>query len=153
MKSIDNHLKTISQMISHPSNDQNLLNYFSRIASKFPRGQWITPLKWCFANLHNLCVDITSRITLTHWDQDELTALLQATFSNAFSWKKMHEFQLKFHCRRCSNCIFILDLTSGFNGFGKDNCKTRRESLKFWDLVWLILEILRYLHCLNVEKS
>ena len=37
----------------------------------------------------------------------------------------------------------ILDLTSGFNGLGKDNCKTRRESFKFWDLVWLILEILQ----------
>ena len=24
--------------------------------------------------------------------------------------------------------IFILDLTTGFNGLGKDNCKTGRES-------------------------
>ena len=47
-------------------------------------------------------------------------------------------------CRRCSNYIIILDLTPGFNGLGKDNCKTRRESLKFCDLVWLILEILQY---------
>ena len=47
-------------------------------------------------------------------------------------------------CRRCSNHIFILDLTPGFNGLGKDICKTRRESFKFWDLVCLILEILRY---------
>ena len=28
-------------------------------------------------------------------------------------------------CRRCSNYIFILDLTPGFNGLGKGNCKTR----------------------------
>ena len=39
---------------------------------------------------------------------------------------------------------FILDLTPGVNGLGKDNWKTRRESLKFWDLVWLILEILLF---------
>ena len=32
---------------------------------------------------------------------------------------------IKIACRHCSNYIFILDLTSGFNGFGKDNCKTR----------------------------
>ena len=38
-----------------------------------------------------------------------------------------------------SNYIFILDLTSGFNGFGKDNCKMRRESFKFWDFVRLII--------------
>ena len=48
--------------------------------------------------------------------------------------------------RRCSNYIFILDLTPGFNGLGKDNCKTRRESFKFCDLVRLILEILRYIY-------
>ena len=35
-------------------------------------------------------------------------------------------------------------LTPGFNGLGKDNSKTRRETFKFWDLVRLILEIWRY---------
>ena len=48
-------------------------------------------------------------------------------------------------CRRCSNYIFILDLTPGFIGLGKDNCSTRRETVKFGDSVRLILEILRYL--------
>ena len=47
-------------------------------------------------------------------------------------------------CRHCSNYIFILDLTPDFIGLGKDNCKTRRETFKFGDLVRLILEILRY---------
>ena len=47
-------------------------------------------------------------------------------------------------CRRCSNYIFILDLIHGFNRLGKDNCKAGRESLKFWNLVRLILETLRY---------
>ena len=42
-----------------------------------------------------------------------------------------------------SNHIFILYLTSGFNGLGKDNCKTRQESFKFCDLVHLILYILQ----------
>ena len=37
--------------------------------------------------------------------------------------------------RRCSNYVFILNLTPGFNGLGKDNCTTRRETLKFGDLV------------------
>ena len=47
-------------------------------------------------------------------------------------------------CRRYSNYIFILDLTPGFIGLGKGNSKTRRETIKFGDLVRLILEILRY---------
>ena len=48
-------------------------------------------------------------------------------------------------CRRCSNYIFILDLTFGFKGFGKDSHKTVREYFKCWDLVRLILETWRYL--------
>ena len=44
-------------------------------------------------------------------------------------------------CRRWSNYIFILDLTSGFNGLGKENCKTKREKGKNWDLVRYILEV------------
>ena len=39
--------------------------------------------------------------------------------------------------------IFILDLTPGFSGIGRDNCKTRWESFEFCDLVQLILEILQ----------
>ena len=47
-------------------------------------------------------------------------------------------------CQHCSNYIFILDLTPGFNRFGRDKCKTRRETFKFLDLVHLILDILWY---------
>ena len=47
-------------------------------------------------------------------------------------------------CRRCSNYIFILDLTPGFDGLGKGNCMMRRESFKFWFWVRLKLEILRH---------
>ena len=35
--------------------------------------------------------------TLTHWGRDKIVAIYQTTFSNAFSWIKMHKFQLKFH--------------------------------------------------------
>ena len=49
-------------------------------------------------------------------------------------------------CRRCPNYIFILHLTPGFNGLGKGNYKTWRETFNFWDLVCLILEILQYIY-------
>ena len=39
--------------------------------------------------------------------------------------------------------IFILDFKPGFNGLGKDNCKMKRESFNFCDLVCLKLDILR----------
>ena len=39
---------------------------------------------------------------------------------------------------RIKKYIFILDLTSGFIALGKDNCKTRRETFKFNDMVHLI---------------
>ena len=48
-------------------------------------------------------------------------------------------------CRRCSNYFFILHLIPGFNLLHKGNCNPRRETCEFWDLVWLILEIIRYI--------
>ena len=48
-------------------------------------------------------------------------------------------------CRRCSNHIFILDLTPGFNGLDKDNCKTRRETFKFWELMRYVIFMYHYL--------
>ena len=44
-------------------------------------------------------------------------------------------------CRRCSNYIFIMDSIHGFNGLGKDNHKTKRETFQLGDSVGLILEI------------
>ena len=55
-------------------------------------------------------------------------------------------------CRRCSNYIFILDLTPGFTGLGEDNCTTR-ETSKFGDLVRLILEIYGYIHMTHAWSS
>ena len=45
------------------------------------------------------------------------------------------------------NYFFILDLTRGFNGLGKNNHKTRRETFKFGDLVHLILDIWTHMQC------
>ena len=38
-------------------------------------------------------------------------------------------------CQCCSNYIFILNLIPGFNGLGRDNCKTRWQTFKCWDHV------------------
>ena len=48
-------------------------------------------------------------------------------------------------CRRCSNYIFILELTPGFRGLGKYNFKTKQETNKFCDLVQLILQVWRHI--------
>ena len=44
-------------------------------------------------------------------------------------------------CRHCSKYIFLLDLTPGFNGMGKYNCKTKRETFELLDLVCLMIEV------------
>ena len=59
-------------------------------------------------------------------------------------------FVWRYACRRCSNCIFILDSTPGFNGLGKDNCKTRRKTLRFWDSVRPVLEVWQYIWYLEI---
>ena len=46
-------------------------------------------------------------------------------------------------CRHCSNYIFILNLTPGFNGLSEDNCKRIQETFKLLELVRLILGVLR----------
>ena len=54
-------------------------------------------------------------------------------------------------CQCCSNYIFILELTHGFNGLSNDNC--RPETFMFWDFVWLILEVWQhspYLACEDI---
>ena len=44
---------------------------------------------------------------------------------------------------RCSNYIYILHLTPGFNWLVKDNCKTRQKTFKFWDLERVVLDVWR----------
>ena len=49
---------------------------------------------------------------------------------------------------------FILNLTPGFNGLAKGNCKTRRQSFKFCNLVRLIASYIRdfTVHYKNPQK-
>ena len=47
--------------------------------------------------------------------------------------------------------IFILNLTPGFNGLGKGNCKTRRETFMFGDWVPRILENWRHIRVPHVH--
>ena len=42
---------------------------------------------------------IRARCLLTHWGRDNMAAIFQTTFSNAFSWMKMFKFRLRFHPR------------------------------------------------------
>ena len=56
-------------------------------------------------------------------------------------------------CRLCSNYMFILDITHDFNRLSKGNCKTKRETLKFGDLMHLILEFWRYVGMHTLTRS
>ena len=73
-------------------------------------------------------------IPSNHWYMPHLSRWWNC-FSLRCSWS--------IACRCCSYYIFILDLTPGFKGLDRNDCKTRPETFKFWDLVWLILEIRR----------
>ena len=56
-----------------------------------PVFKWSSEFSWCPATL------LGSYNYLTHWGRDKMDAISQTTFSNAFSWMKMHEFRLRFH--------------------------------------------------------
>ena len=95
---------------------------------------WETTLRWIYRQFSNIRRILVLSRQLNCWP-------IRCSWSIA--------------CRRCSKNIFILDLTLGFNGLGKDNCKTRRKSFKFWYLVRLVSEILRYisLHLTQIQRG
>ena len=64
-----------------------------------------------------------------------LTNFLFHYISWCFTWSSANS--------RCPNYIFILRFTLGFDILHMDHCKPRWETIKIWDLVRLILEILR----------
>ena len=87
---------------------------------------FVTPLHGRYwTNLHLEISDSTLR-------QEEASYIKKA----ALDVKKVEE-QVAFY-RRCSNFVYILDLTTGFNGLGKDNCKARGETSIFF-LIWCYL--------------
>ena len=47
--------------------------------------------------------------------------------------------------RHSSTYRQVSNIRLGLNILRKDNCKPRWETFKFWDLVWLVLEILWYI--------
>ena len=47
--------------------------------------------------LQILLTHLPATDVLTHWGRDKIGAIFQTTFSNAFSWMKMYQYQLKFH--------------------------------------------------------
>ena len=84
---------------------------------------------------------------------DVITVKYKTHFSRQLNcWSLRCSWSIACRRRRCSNYIFILNLTPGFNGLGKDKYKMRREAFKFWDLVQLILETLRYI-CISTPLS
>ena len=57
------------------------ISYTSKMTSLY----WIGALSVC------------GESQLRHWGQDKMAAILQITYSLAFSWMKMYESRLKFH--------------------------------------------------------
>ena len=59
-----------------------------------------------------------SSASLTHWGRDKMAAVSQTTLSNAFSWMKMLEFELRFHwslflrvqLQQCSNIPALVQI-------------------------------------------
>ena len=101
--------------------------------------------RWLSASLHAVT------LLITHWSYCSLalshrsdrvyrqTSNIRRTLSSGKYNCSSLRCSWSIACRRCSNYIFTLDLTPGFNLLHKDNCKTRRETFKFCDLVCLIL--------------
>ena len=55
-------------------------------------------------------------------------------------------------CRRCSNYIFILHLTPGFNILRKGNCKSRQETFQFGIWCTYIRDFTAYHEIMGTNK-
>ena len=70
----------------------NKLYFFSRFHIT-----WMISNKYVHTYFMYRCVQISSLFSsLTHWGRDIIATISQTTFSNAFSWKEMYEFCLRF---------------------------------------------------------
>ena len=82
------------------------------------------------------------QLELNIWNYHQISNIRHAFVGNLSYWSLRCSWNIA--CWHCSNYIFILDLTHGFYIVNKGNCKTRRETFKFWDSVQLILEFWQY---------
>ena len=110
----DIHIRAISQEMPQPSSIKICLKItYLNFHSNFP---WVNELIFLLTQY-----TVKSLIYKTHFSRQFNCWSLRCSWSIA--------------CRHCSNYIFILHLTLGFNILRKDNCKPWRETFKFWDLV------------------
>ena len=68
------------------------------------KGSYKSPDVWYSATSHTWrltwsCIwyGFYSKTVLTHWGRDKMADISQTTFSNAFSWMKIHQFRLILH--------------------------------------------------------
>ena len=106
---------------------------YANCLDKFSRNQrnQLICSRYCHWSVWNsritLC-DTLLGFCLTHWGWDKITTISHTSFSNAYSWIKMFEFQLKFHwslfprAQLTQFCIIVSD-----NGLAPN----RRQGI-FW---------------------
>ena len=69
-------------------------------------------------------------IPLTHWDRDKMADIFQTTFSNAFSWKNLVEFRLKFNWTNW--CQPSIGLDNGLAPYRRWSIIWTNNGLDFW---------------------
>ena len=91
-----NNIPTLVQIMAwRRSGDKPLCE---SILVSLPTHICVTRPQWVNGEIPvNAHIPYTTLHRLTHWGRDEVDAISQTTYSNAFSWKKMSEFRLKFH--------------------------------------------------------
>ena len=79
---------------------------------------------------------------LTHSDRGKMTAILQTTLSNAFSWMKMLEFRLKFHwshyLNHCWSDYWCIRAPFGLNELTSNRPIALRPYLCGCNRVWIV---------------
>ena len=91
--------------LSNVENKTIQWHYISIMVPEKVSQHWVSFWKilthWCWmiwiTDANDPVMQSWCHITPTYWGQDKMSAIFQASFSNAISSMKMHEFQLRFH--------------------------------------------------------
>ena len=101
------------------------------------RPQWVNG---CMLSYH-------SGLFHWHWDRDKMATISQTTLSNAFSWMKMLEFQLKFHWS-----LFLRVQLTIFQHWFRQWLGAIQATSHYLNQWWLVYWHIYASLCLNIEN-
>ena len=124
------HDRKVHSIVKHSSGSAHDCGNSSALALELPQSCAEPLIGFCPCITLFVCYKMLSILDIMWFFLDEVPSNLSY---KTHSSRQLNCWWLRcswnIACGCCSNYIFILNLTPGFNRLGKDNCKTRQETV------------------------